>query len=377
MNFKNVLHIKRKEESIPRNDLTPQSNDSVQLAPTDEAKDIAKIVDEGIANENYEAMNERLEKIGIDTDREDHVFIEHHLFRNVIITILAILLILFCLATINEATAVVRYSNTFKGIATTYIVCFIIFGFIDILLIRGCAREIRFDRRYQKYFYLLKYKSIVLTEELADYAKVPLKKVVSDIKLAIKRNYIPQGYFGKNNEVVFLSNRQYLDYKENYVAYNRYYEKLIDEYRRVGERPEEIQQLLDTGEDYIKKIHNDNDIIKDKTISDKLDEMERIVTVIFREVDIDPTNADKLGLLLNYYLPTTEKLLQTYIDLDERKIQGQNFAKAKSEIVSSLDTTNKAYQRILDSFFASREMDVSSDIAAMTTMMQQEGLSDG
>lgn len=377
MNLNNIFHLKKKEETDIQIESDQNSTTDAQLIPTDEARNIAKIVDEGIADENFETMNKRLEKLGLNMDREERVFIEHHKLRNTIVIILSFFLIFICVVTINEAVTVARYSNTFRATVSTYSISFIIFDFIDILIIRGCVREIEFDRRYQKYFYLLKYKSIALTEELADYAKVPFKKVISDIKIAIKRNYIPQGYFGKNNEVIFLSSRQYLDYKDNYAAYNRYYEKLIEEYRRVGERPEEIQQLLDTGEDYIKKIHDDNDIIKDKTISDKLDEMERIVTVIFREVDIDPTNANKMGLLLTYYLPTTEKLLQTYIDLDEKKIQGQNIAKAKSEIVSSLDTTNKAYQRVLDSFFASREMDVSSDIAAMTAVMQQEGISNG
>lgn len=344
------------------------------LSPEITAKKIARIVDTGITNKNFEAMNSQLGKFEEENVSEERIFNDQSKLLDIILIIFAGLFIAISLIEISEAIFVIKYSNSFRQTVFIYVVGFIILCIVNIFIIYVCTKEFRFKKRYQKYYYLMKYKNVVLTDELSDYAKVSSKRVITDIKTAIKKKLIPQGYFGKNNRVIFLSNKQYLDYKNNYTAYNRYYEKLIEEYKRIGERPEEIQNLLDEGKEYINKIHEDNELIKDKEISNKLNEMEHTVTVIFREVDIDPDNAEKMGLLLNYYLPTTEKLLQTYIDLSEKESYGQNIEKAKREIISSLDTTNKAYQRILDGFFTAREMDISSDIKAMSIMMQKEGL---
>ena len=63
--------------------------------------------------------------------------------------------------------------------------------------------------------------------------------------------------------------------------------------------------------------------------------MESVVSMIFHEVDVNPNNADKLGMFMNYYLPTTEKLLEAYIDIidiDEKKVKGKSLEKTKKDI---------------------------------------------
>lgn len=344
-----------------------------KAAPLDQAKNIAQIVDDGIRDRNFGKMNSELGDMAEDAGRE-YVFTDYHPIRNRIIALAAIGFLIVLIVYMVNAAMVIRYSYIYRTGAMAYLVCFLILCLADLLILRKCLVENRFETRYQKYYYLMKYKKIVLTEELADYVRVSEKQVIADITLAIRRDLIPEGYFGMDNELIILSSGQYREYQDHRIAYDQYYSKILDDYRRGVERPEEIQKILDTGEEYVRKIHEDNERIKDREISDRLDEMENTVNTIFREVDLDPGNADKLGMLLNYYLPTTEKLLQTYIDLDEKHVQSRNADKAKQEITDSLEATNKAYQRILDGFFVSREMEVSSDIESMSEMMKQEGL---
>ena len=62
----------------------------------------------------------------------------------------------------------------------------------------------------------------------------------------------------------------YDKYKEKQAAYDRYYKKQLEDRKRLSERTEEIQKILDIGQEYISKIHDSNVIIKDKVITRKL-----------------------------------------------------------------------------------------------------------
>ena len=73
-------------------------------------------------------------------------------------------------------------------------------------------------------------------------------------------------------------------------------------------------------------------------------------------------------------MPTTEKLVNAYRELDEQTIQGENITKAKGEIARTLDTINEAYEKLYDSMYVDVAMDVSSDIAVLKTLFAQEGL---
>ena len=77
---------------------------------------------------------------------------------------------------------------------------------------------------------------------------------------------------------------------------------------------------------------------------------------------------------MNYYLPTTRKLVDAYRDLDREPIAGESIVKTKKEIEDTLDTINQAFENLLNSFFEEKALDISSDISVLHTMLAQEGL---
>ena len=109
-------------------------------------------------------------------------------------------------------------------------------------------------------------------------------------------------------------------------------------------------------------------------MSGKLARMENIITKIFAEVRAKPSLASNLSMFMDYYLPTTTKLINAYAEMDAQPVQGENIRSAKKEIENSLDTINDAYENLLDSFFKDQALDVATDISVMKTMMKQEGL---
>ena len=77
---------------------------------------------------------------------------------------------------------------------------------------------------------------------------------------------------------------------------------------------------------------------------------------------------------MDYYLPTTVKLLEAYAELDAQPLQGENISSSKVEIEKSLDTLNGAFETIFDELFQDQAWDLQSDISVLNTMLAQEGL---
>ena len=340
------------------------------------AEKAANMISEYVDKGDFSDINDLLDEVIQSNERTQFVFEQPNPKKwYLVVGLSALFILLFAVfLVISLGTAV--FSNQFRIISIVLGLISLAFIMLNILSIKKAVQEIKFSLRYAKYYDCIKYHTIMVVADLASFAQTSLKKAVEDIKAAISRSYIPQGHFGNDNKILIVSDEKYHAYLEHESEYNHYFDKMVEERERLAERTDDIQRIIDEGNGYVKKIRYYNDIIKDKYITEQLDYMERVVASIFNEVEINPKHADKLGMLISYYLPTTEKLLKTYIDFSEKPISSMSIAKTKKEIEVSLEKINQAYDTLLDQFFHEQEMDISSEIQAMTAMMKQEGLSE-
>lgn len=140
--------------------------------------------------------------------------------------------------------------------------------------------------------------------------------------------------------------------------------------------PPEVQEVLDKGNEYLKKIHESNDAIPGVEISVKISRMELIVEKIFERAQKHPEIISDLKKMMDYYLPMTVKLLDAYEEMDTQPVQGENIQSSKREIEDTLDTLNQAFEKLLDSVFQDTAWDVSTDISVLHTLLAQEGLTE-
>ena len=77
---------------------------------------------------------------------------------------------------------------------------------------------------------------------------------------------------------------------------------------------------------------------------------------------------------MQYYLPTTVKLVQSYEELEKQPVAGANIQSSKDKIKESMKTINTAFERLLDELFQKDALDIHSDLIAMETMMARDGL---
>ena len=135
-----------------------------------------------------------------------------------------------------------------------------------------------------------------------------------------------------------------------------------------------MRAAIEEGEAYVRRIRESNYAIPGEEISAKISRMETIVQRIFERIEQHPENLPDIRRLMDYYLPTTMKLLGAYEELDRQPIQGENIVSSKKEIEDSLDTLNLAFENLLDGLFKDTAWDVSTDISVLHTMLKQEGL---
>lgn len=111
-------------------------------------------------------------------------------------------------------------------------------------------------------------------------------------------------------------------------------------------------------------------------MTEKICHMEVVVQKIFERLEEHPEVLPDLKQMMDYYLPTTVKLLEAYEELEEQPVQGDNIASARKEIEETLDTLVFAFEKLLDSIFQDTAWDISSDISVLHTMLAQEGLTE-
>ena len=97
---------------------------------------------------------------------------------------------------------------------------------------------------------------------------------------------------------------------------------------------------------------------------------------IFGIVRKKPERIGEIRKFMNYYLPTTLKLLDSYAMLEEQGIEGDNITASKKQISQIMDTLIKSFEKQLDQLFSSQALDISSDIEVMENMLAADGLKD-
>jgi 5-bromo-4-chloroindolyl phosphate hydrolysis protein len=261
------------------------------------------------------------------------------------------------------------------------------------ILVAGCVlgffsglNKYELAKKYYQYGTILGDSEYFKISDLAKVAVKSDKEVLKDIKKMIKKGFLPRAKLDSTESTCMITDRayeQYLGAEQDRMAREERAkvekEKEIEELKarnaEYANLPKEAIEILEEGREYITFVRQINDVIPDtEELSNKLYRLEDIMNRIFAQVKKDPSSADELHKLMSYYLPTTKKLLNAYVELDKEPEVGVNITQTKMEIDSAIDTINMAFENLLDSLFQDMAWDISSDISVMKTMMAQDGL---
>lgn len=212
-------------------------------------------------------------------------------------------------------------------------------------------------RRYAKYQAIAGKKPTVTISQLAAAANVSARRVENDLEQMVQK-----GLWGKE---------AYLDLGRGILVRTfEAAEGLEPAQKETQPAPAEAEEGY-SGQ--LRDIRRANDRIADPAISAKIDRLEDLAGKIFRIVEEEPAKKAKASTFLNYYLPTTQKLLDSYADFEEAGVSGGNVSQAKQRIADTMDKIVAGFERQLDQLYQSDAMDVDSDIRVMEQMLRRDG----
>lgn len=256
---------------------------------------------------------------------------------------------------------------------------------ILLLLSGGLQNEKR--GRLKKYLKLFQTRAYCNIADLAQKIGKSEAYVRKDVKKLIDRGIFPQGHLDEKEECLMLNDKLYEEYQS--VLAQQKQQQLEEEQskaqkeaeeearRQMDEKTRKLYESLEKGESDLKKIQIIQTHLMKEEVREKTARLSHTTEQILVQVRKRPENLPEIRRMLDYYLPTTVKILTAYEEFEAQTVQGENIVTAKNEIENSLDTINEAFERLLDNLFDDTAMDISSDISVLHTMLAHEGLAGG
>lgn len=137
-----------------------------------------------------------------------------------------------------------------------------------------------------------------------------------------------------------------------------------------------LDKMLKDGRLAIAEMKRLDENIAHPGISADIVRLEQVSRRIFDEVKQDPKKLPQIRRFMDYYLPTTLKLLNSYDRMSAAGVSGENIDGTLAKVEGMMRTIVAAFEKQLDSLYGAEALDISTDITVLENMMAREGLTD-
>ncbi len=147
----------------------------------------------------------------------------------------------------------------------------------------------------------------------------------------------------------------------------------------VEEKPTgnaELDKMITDGKAAIAEMKRLSSSIHDPQISNSIERMEDVCAKIFERVKSDPARLPQIRKFMDYYLPTTLKILGAYDRMGAQGVSGENIANTMQRVEGIMGTIVAAFEKLLDSLFGEEALDITTDVTVLENLMKREGLVD-
>ena len=267
--------------------------------------------------------------------------------------VLAVLGLLACLGTLSDLWYYLEYGQLWEMASDLFAAAGLMAGGGALLM--GSRQMKRRMRRFAKYLAVAGAAQSVSLSRLAAAAEVSARRVERDLELMIEK-----GMWGEGAYVDLSAGKLFRDAQAGAKHYEQKAAPVV---------PPQAQQGYSG---MLRQLRAANDRIADAGLSAKIDRLEEIAGRIFRIIEEEPAKKAKAATFLNYYLPTTQKLLDAYAEFEEAGVSGGNLSQAKRKIEQTMDSIVLGFERQLDELYRTDAMDIDSDIRVMETMLRRD-----
>ena len=219
--------------------------------------------------------------------------------------------------------------------------------------------QTRLSRRQRLYMGVIGQRKSIFLTDLAGAAGVSVKRATRDIQDMLAEGILPMGYIDMASGRLVLTEEGYQPPEPK------------------AEAQEEPAKTEADDNALLRQIKEINDAIPGEEMSRKIDRIGEITGRILDYQRRNPAKAPELRQFLNYYLPTTLRLLKTYAQLDAQGVDGANINASKQRIEGMMDKVVEGFEKQLDQLFQTDAMDIATDVEVLERMLEKDGLGSG
>ena len=223
-----------------------------------------------------------------------------------------------------------------------------------VVLFCGLSRKGK-AARYRRYLQLIGQRETISVETLAQALPVSYRHACNDLQDMLERGFLPAGYIDRTSRTLILS------------------ESGLREEAPKAQEPVREQPPVPE-DDVLQQIRQLRDSIEDPAMRQKVDRIGEITARILDYQKAHPDCAAELRSFLDYYLPTTLKILRSYEQMEEQRINGENIRTTKAKVEGMMDKVVEGFETRLDKLFHAEAVDITSDVEVLEQMLQQDGL---
>ena len=258
----------------------------------------------------------------------------------------------------------------------TDLIMAIAFGIMGVFSWKKFKEIDMISKDYTRFLRELGHNTVIPIRDLASAVQKSEEDTIKELMYMMNKGYFKQARIVENDSLFLLDIPTFKLYKDqkNQMPNLSYEEKKqIENDAHKNVNIEKAENIIQIASKEINSINLDISRIKSRSFLEKVIEIKKNIENIVNIIKRYPDKAYALDKFMDYYLPTTVKLIDAYAEYEIIESKDPKIKNSLFEIESSIETINQAFGKIQLELMEDRTMDIKTDIDTMKILLNQEG----
>lgn len=258
----------------------------------------------------------------------------------------------------------------------TDLIMAIAFGIMGVFSWKKFKEIDMISKDYTRFLRELGHNTVIPIRDLASSVQKSEEDTIKELMYMMNKGYFKQARIVENDSLFLLDIPTFKLYKDqkNQMPNLSYEEKKqIENDAHKNVNIEKAENIIQIASKEINSINLDISRIKSRSFLEKVIEIKKNIENIVNIIKRYPDKAYALDKFMDYYLPTTVKLIDAYAEYEIIESKDPKIKNSLFEIESSIETINQAFGKIQLELMEDRTMDIKTDIDTMKILLNQEG----
>ena len=262
-------------------------------------------------------------------------------------------------------------SDFFKNLFLTAL--FSIFGFFTF---KKSQQLDMISKDYTRFLRELGNNTVIPIRDLASSVQKSEKDTIKELMYMMNKGYFKQARIVENDSLFLLdipTFKLYKNQKNQMQNLSHEENKKIAQDTSTKTNKDKAEEIIKISSKEITSINLSISRIKNRNFLEKVIEIKKTIENITNIIKRYPEKAYVLDKFIEYYLPTTVKLIDAYTEYEIMESNDSKIKNSLAEIESSIEIINEAFEKIQLELMEDRTMDIKTDIDTMKILLNQEG----